>query len=140
MTHAQSAMCENPGVRIYKNASFAKFARKERISDATLRSAIVRAMRGLVDADLGGGLIKQRVAREGAGKSGGYRTLIFFLAGKRSIFAFGFAKSDKANLDDGELAMLRKAAKELLTFQQHKVDALVEIGRLVEVRRGDEDL
>jgi hypothetical protein len=87
------------GVTIYKNSWFAKFARKERISDAALCVAIDRAGRGLIDADLGSGLIKQRVAREGAGKSGGYRTLIFFRAGERSIFVFGFAKSDKANLD-----------------------------------------
>ena len=130
-------MTENPGVKIYMNAWFAKFARKERINDAALCDAVDRAMRGLIDADLGSGLIKQRVAREGAGKSGGYRTLIFFRAGERSIFAFGFAKSDQANLDDGQLAMMRKAAKELLAFSQHQVDALVKIGRLTEVSDGE---
>jgi hypothetical protein len=64
--------------RIYKNRWFAKFASREGISDATLVAAIDQANSGLVDADLGGGLIKQRVAREGGGKSGGYRTLVFF--------------------------------------------------------------
>jgi hypothetical protein len=81
--------------RTYKNRWFAKFASREGISDATLVAAIDRANRGLVDADLGGGLIKQRVAREGGGKSGGYRTLVFFRHEERAIFAFGFAKSDK---------------------------------------------
>ena len=102
--------------------------------------AIERAAHGLIDADLGSGLIKQRVAREGAGKSGGYRTLVFFRAGERSIFVFGFAKSDKANLDADELAAFKKAAKELLQFSHQQVDALVEIGRLMEVKRGKEDL
>jgi len=133
-------MAEIPGLRIYKNSWFAKFARKERISDAALRDAIDRAARGLVDTDLGSGLIKQRVAREGAGKSGGYRTLIFFRAGERSIFVFDFAKSDKANLDAEEPAEFKKAAKELLQFSQQQVDALVEIGRLMEVKRDEEDL
>jgi hypothetical protein len=140
MTDVRAAMSEIPGVTIYKNSWFAKFARKERISDASLCEAIDRATRGLIDADLGGGLIKQRVAREGAGRSGGYRTLIFFRSGERSIFVFGFAKSDKANLDAEELAEFKKAAKELLEFSQEQVDALVGIGRLLEVKRGEEDL
>ena len=126
--------------KIYKNSWFAKFARKERISDAALLDAIDQAAQGLIDADLGSGLIKQRVARQGAGKSGGYRTLIFFRAGERSIFVFGFAKSDKANLNAEELAEFKRAAKELLHFSQQQVDALVEIGRLMEVKRGEEDL
>jgi len=125
---------------IYKNAWFAKFARKERIGDAALCEAIDRAARGLIDADLGGGLIKQRVAREGAGKSGGYRTLIFYREGERAIFVFGFAKSDKANLDAAELAAFKKAARQLLDFSQQQIEALVAIGRLMEVRRGQDDL
>jgi hypothetical protein len=81
--------------RIYKNRWFAKFASREGISDAALVAAIDQANRGLVDADLGGGLIKQRVAREGGGKSGGYRTLVFFRHEELAIFAFGFAKSTR---------------------------------------------
>lgn len=69
-------MSDEQRTRIYKNRWFAKFASREGISDATLVAAIDQANRGLIDADLGGGLIKQRVAREGGGKSGGYRTLV----------------------------------------------------------------
>ena len=61
-------------VRIFKNKSFARFARKSGIADASLRKAVADAEKGLIDADLGGGVIKQRVARDGAGKSGGFRT------------------------------------------------------------------
>ena len=78
---------------VYLNRWFAKFARKERIGDEALRDAIRRAEQGLIDADLGSGLIKQRIAREGAGRSGGYRTIIFFRGGERAVFAFGFAKA-----------------------------------------------
>ncbi|MBP7951936.1 MAG: type II toxin-antitoxin system RelE/ParE family toxin [Sphingorhabdus sp.] len=127
-------------MRIYKNAWFAKFSRKEKIDDDTLCNAIRRAEQGLIDADLGSGLLKQRVAREGAGKSGGYRTLIFFRSGERAIFAFGFAKSEKTNLNTEELAEFRKAAKEYLAFSQHQIDRLVQIERLTEVSDGDEDL
>jgi len=52
-------------MHIYKNRWFAKFARREGIADARLREAIDRANAGLIDADLGGGLVKQRVARDG---------------------------------------------------------------------------
>ncbi|MFZ5745988.1 MAG: type II toxin-antitoxin system RelE/ParE family toxin [Pseudomonadota bacterium] len=88
-------MTGKPQTRIYKNRWFAKFASREGIGDSTLVAAVEQANRGLIDADLGGGLIKQRVAREGGGKSGGYRTLVFFRHEERAIFAFCFAKSDK---------------------------------------------
>ena len=127
-------------MRIYKNTWFAKFSRKEKIDDDNLCNAIRRAEQGLIDADLGSGLLKQRVAREGAGKSGGYRTLIFFRSGERAIFAFGFAKSEKTNLNTEELAEFRKAAKKYLAFSQHQIDRLVQIERLTEVSDGDEDL
>ena len=127
-------------MRIYKNAWFAKFARKERISDAALCEAVDRAARGSIDADLGGGLIKQRVARSGAGKSGGYRTLIFFRQTERAIFAGGFAKSDQENLSAGELVALKMAAKQYLAFSQQQMDDLVGLETMIEVSNGDEDL
>jgi hypothetical protein len=128
------------GLRIYKSAWFAKFARKERISDGELCEAVNRAEQGLIDADLGSGLFKQRVARKGEGRSGGYRTLIFFRKADRAIFAFGFAKSDQANLSALELAGYRNAAKEYLAFSQRQIDAQLEIKSLIEVTDDDEDL
>jgi hypothetical protein len=71
--------------RIYKNRWFAKFASREGISDAALIAAVEQADNGLIDAYLGGGLIKQRVAREGGGKSGGYRTLVLFRHEERAV-------------------------------------------------------
>jgi hypothetical protein len=62
-------------VRVFKTKAFARFARAQRMSDGSLGEAIRRAERGLIDADLGGGVIKQRVARPGQGRSGGYRVL-----------------------------------------------------------------
>ena len=67
-----------------------------------LVDAVARAEKGQVDADLGGGVIKQRIARPGRGKSGGYRTIIFFRRGARAVFAYGFAKSDRTNIDADE--------------------------------------
>ena len=127
-------------MRVFKNSRFHKFARKEKISDAMLCEAVERAERGQIDADLGAGLIKQRVARPGAGKSGGFRTLVFFRAETRAVFACGFAKSDMANLDDAEEAYLKKAAKLVLGFADAQMDAEVAAGRMFEVNCDEQDL
>lgn len=127
-------------MRVFKNGWFQKFARKEKISDAMLCEAIARAERGQIDADLGSGLIKQRVARLGAGKSGGFRTLVFFRTQKRAVFAFGFAKSDMANLDNADEAYLKKAAKLVLGFTDEQMDAEVVAGCMLEVKCDDQDL
>ncbi len=121
-------------MRVFKNAWFQKFARKEKISDAMLCEAVARAERGQIDADLGSGLIKQRLARPGAGKSGGFRTLVFFRTQQRAVFAFGFAKSDMANLDDADEAYLKKAAKLVLGFTDEQMDAEIAAGRMLEVK------
>ena len=84
-------------MRIFKVKTFARFSRKEGLPDASLGEAVADAERGLIDADLGGGLIKQRVARSGGGKSGGFRTVIAFRSKERAIFLFGFAKNDLDN-------------------------------------------
>ncbi|KAB1088669.1 type II toxin-antitoxin system RelE/ParE family toxin (plasmid) [Rhizobium sp. T1470] len=127
-------------MRVFKNGWFQKFARKEKISDAMLCEAVARAERGQIDADLGAGLIKQRVARPGAGKSGGFRTLVFFRAQTRAVFAFGFAKSDMANLDAGDEAYIKKAAKLVLGFTDAQMKTEVDAGRMLEVKCDDKDL
>jgi len=91
-----------------------------------------------VDADLGGGVIKQRGARTGQGKSGGYRTLILFKQGDRAIFAFGFAKSAQANISKADLALLRNAATEALEWSAEELDRLVVSGTLLEIDDGND--
>ena len=120
-------------MRIFKSGRFDRFARKERIEDAILCEAVRRAEQGLVDAELGNGLIKQRVARRGAGKSGGFRTIVIFRTEIRAVFVFGFAKSDRSNLDDMELTAFRKAAKLVLSFSDAQMDAEIAAGRMIEM-------
>lgn len=123
-------------MRVFKNTWFQRFARKEQITDAALCDAVARASKGFIDADLGGGLIKQRVALPGAGKSGGYRTLVFFRAETRAVFAFGFAKNDMDNIDAADEADLKKAAKVLLGLSDAGINELVADGKIVEVECG----
>ena len=127
-------------MRVFKNAWFRKFATKERISDAVLCEAVSRAQIGLVDADLGGGLLKQRVARPAAGRSGGYRTILVFRSGARAVFVFGFAKSDRANLTAKEEVVYKAAAKLVLAFSENQLDAEVASGRMTEVKCDGQDL
>ncbi len=97
-------------MQVFKTRWFARFAKSEGIADKSLREAIERADRGLIDADLGGGLIKQRVARSGQGRSGGYRTIIAYRGRNRAVFLYGFAKSERENIERDELISFRTAA------------------------------
>ena len=120
-------------MRIFKNTWFTRFAKREKISDDALCKAITEAERGVVAADLGGHVIKQRVARPGQGKSGGYRTIVIFQQGDKSFFVYGFAKSDRANIDKAELEAFRQAAVHLLALDEEQLDKLLENGALTEV-------
>jgi hypothetical protein len=120
-------------------ARFARFAHRESISDETLAKAIVEAESGLIAAELGGGLIKLRVARPGRGKSGGYRTLIAYSRGRRAVFLVGFAKSERENIDPKQLADLKTAATDILNRSEHMLDMEIEQGRLQEVHYEQDD-
>jgi hypothetical protein len=119
--------------------TFRRFQRKEGIDDNALREAIRRAERGLMDADLGGGLIKQRVARKGQGRSGGFRTIIAYRVGARAVFLHGFTKSQKENIADDELAALRQIARNLLKADEDDLERMIADDRLAELTYDEED-
>ena len=93
-------------MQTFKTKAFARFADREGLEDAALCEAVRRAGEGLIDADLGGGVIKQRIARKGGGRSGGFRTIVVFRRGELAFFVHGFAKSDRENLRRKELSGL----------------------------------
>ena len=113
-------------MRIFKNDWFYRFARRESISDSVLKEAIARAEKGVIDADLGGGVIKQRIARPGQGKSGGYRSIIFFRRGERALFVYGFAKSDWENVYPNEVAEFKKTAKGFFSLTDKQIKSLLD--------------
>jgi hypothetical protein len=123
-------------VQVYKTKGLARFARRERIADASLAEAIDRADRGLIDADLGGGLIKQRVARQGQGRSGGYRTIVAYRTKDRAVFLYAFAKNERENIDPDELAELRKLGLNWLNAPARKMNEAIADGSLQEVDCG----
>lgn len=103
-------------MRIFKNKAFTRFAKKSGIDDSSLCKAIRDIEQGLLDANLGGGVIKQRVARSGEGKSGGFRTIILFRIEKLAFFIHGFAKNERDNIDSDELVAMRKMATIMLNY------------------------
>ncbi|KAB2680975.1 type II toxin-antitoxin system RelE/ParE family toxin [Brucella pseudintermedia] len=122
-----------------RNEEFARFARKSRLAADKLLQAAAEVMFGRFDANLGGGVYKQRVARDGGGKSGGFRTIVVFRAGEHSFFVHGFAKSEKANVSAKELKALRQLANVLLGFSDEELRIAQNAGELVEVvTDGDE--
>ncbi|SMF84115.1 hypothetical protein SAMN06265365_15317 [Tistlia consotensis] len=127
---------------IYKTKAFARFARKAGLTDAQLAGAAVQVASGHYDADLGGGVYKQRVARAGGGKSGGFRTLLAFRAGRSCFFVYGFAKNAKANVTAKELEALQGYAALLLGYGEQELARAIAVGEVVKLERdadGDED-
>lgn len=120
-------------MRVFKTRPFSRFANREGITEEELCRAIRQAEQGLVNADLGGGVIKQRLARRGQGKSGGYRSIVLFRRAERAFFVYGFAKSDQDNIQQNELQAFRRLASEMLALDDKALAAAVENGTITEV-------
>jgi hypothetical protein len=120
-------------MRVFKTKPFTRFALREAIRDAALCDAVARAESGLVDADLGRGVIKQRLARPGQGKSGGFRSIILFRRGARAFFVFGFAKNARDNIDAAELQAFRRLADEVLGYGDATLALAMANGTMTEV-------
>jgi hypothetical protein len=120
-------------LRVFKTRHFSRWMRKTALSDEALCAAVSELRQGLVDADLGGGVVKKRVALPGRGKSGGARTLVATNSGDRWFFLFGFEKSERPNVGAKELEALQKVAADLLKLSSRELDALVETEALQEI-------
>lgn len=127
------SMAARGSMRVFKTKPFARFADHQGIDDRALCDAVERAERGLVDVDLGGGVIKQRIARKGQGKSGGFRSIVLFRRGELSFFVYGFAKSARANIRKDELAAFRALAGEMLGLGEAALEAAMANGTIIEV-------
>ncbi len=123
-------MSGGPGSRTFKTKAFARFAGRATIDDAALCEAVDRARSGSVDADLGGGVIKQRIARRGGGRSGGFRTIMLFRRGELAFFVYGFAKSVRENLRRDALETFRRLADAYLALDRAGLAAALAVGAI----------
>lgn len=119
--------------RVYKTRQFAKWMRKTDLTDDALCLAVREMVSGLVDADLGGDVLKKRVALPGRGKRGGVRTLVATRRASRWFFVFGFEKNEKANVTSTELEALQWLAKQLLNLSGAQLEVAAQDGSLQEI-------
>ncbi len=127
-------------MRVFKNRWFARFARQNGIGDGALCEAVARAGRGLIDADLGGGVIKQRIARPNEGRSGGYGSIVLFRSGDKAFFVYGFPKSARGNIRADELKGFRMLAAEMLDHDPATLAKALKSGAILEVQCDEQDL
>jgi hypothetical protein len=123
--------------RVFKTRHFSRWMRKTELTDKSLCRGVQEMARGLIDADLGGGVVKKRVGLAGRGKSGGARTLLATNKGSRWFFVYGFEKNDRANITDDELEALQDIAAQLLGRSSVQLDAAVLDGALQEICHDD---
>ena len=123
-------------MQIFKTRWFERFAKKHTISDSVLRDTIERVEKGLVDADLGNGVIKLRIARSGEGRSGGYRVIVLFKRREYSFFVYGYSKSNRENIKRDEEQAFRDMAHHVLTLSKTEIELLLEKNEFVEVFYG----
>lgn len=123
---------------VYKTKSFARFAHKACIRDAALWKSALLADSGIIDADLGGGVIKLRIARAGEGKSGGSRCIVLFCRKQRAVFVHGFEKKDQGNIRANELEAFRELARIVLGYSRNEMSERVADGALIEIQPSTE--
>ncbi len=121
------AMSRRPLTRAFKTAWFSKAARKSRIGDPALVAAIREVMQGQAD-DLGGGVFKKRLNKNM------HRSIVLAKGGRHWIFAYLFAKNDRANIDEDELADFRKLAHAFGRMTDTELRAMLKQGDLLELR------
>jgi hypothetical protein len=124
---------------VYKTKTFARFAKRAHITDTDLWNSALLANHGSIDADLGGGVIKQRIARPGEGKSGGSRTILAFRKADRAVYVFGFEKKDMDNVDIRQLKALRTLARVVLGYNVDQIKHQIKAGELSFVEAPKED-
>ncbi|MBB4285670.1 type II toxin-antitoxin system RelE/ParE family toxin [Roseospira goensis] len=125
-------------MRILAVPAFARCLKSLDFSAADVRAAIEDMNNGLVHANLGSGLFKQRVARPGTGKRGGHRIVLAFRAHDRAILLYGFPKAKRATLSKDETAALKKLAAKLLAYDASQIARALQSGALVKLVEHDE--
>ena len=124
-------------MQAFKTKLFAKWADREGLGDAPLASAVAEMEQGLIDARLGGLVVKKRVALPGRGKRGGARTLVAFRQGNKAFFVYGFAKSERVNVSEKELRALKMLAKELMNYTAAALTKAMNASEMIEIEVND---
>ncbi|MCB0318866.1 MAG: type II toxin-antitoxin system RelE/ParE family toxin [Bdellovibrionales bacterium] len=119
--------------RIFKLKAFGRWMLSNSIEDRILLRAVEEIESGLVDADLGGGIVKKRIPALGRGKSGGARTILAFKTNMNVFFIYGFMKNELENIDKLELQYLKKYADYLFSLNELDLIKLIDLDSVLEV-------
>jgi len=122
-------------MNVFKTRTFQRWAIKVGVTDAALLDTVVKMEHGLIDADLGGNLFKQRVALPGRGKSSSTRTIIATQFADVLFFVYGFEKSERDNISAKELQLYQRFARELLSLTEDQISTALVSQVLLEVKR-----
>jgi hypothetical protein len=123
--------------RVFLTRPFSRFIKKAGIPDQSLWDAVQEMRQGLIDADLGGHVLKRRVALLGRGKRGGARTIVATRMEDHWFFLYGFSKNERSNIDKHELKALQELARELLEFDRSQLSDALSAGEIVEIHDGN---
>jgi hypothetical protein len=118
---------------IHKTKVFSRWARKEGLGDRALCAAVAEMAAGLYEADLGGNLLKKRIARRGHGERDGFRTLVATNKDDRWFFVYGFAKNERSNIEVKDEVALKLLAATLLAMTTIALDSTNIADELIEV-------
>ena len=124
--------------RVFKYTRFSRFASKENITDQELLEVVDKLEAEQADANLGGDVYKVRIARQGEGKSGGHRVIVYFRNEYRTFFSYGFSKNDKGNISEKDLKRFKKDAKKRLSLTDEEIEDRLRNGILIEIIEEEE--
>ncbi len=119
--------------RVFRTRTFTRWMEKAGLSDKALLKAIDEITKGLIDANLGGNLVKKRVALPGRGKSGGARTIVATKMMGRWFFIYGFNKNERSNIEPDELKALQELAEDYLRLDEKQLEEAVKSGKMTEI-------
>jgi len=125
--------------RVLKTRTFTRWAQREGLADGDLISSVAEMKQGLIDARLGGGVFKKRVAKSGRGKRGGYRVILASNLRDRWVFMFGFGKNERDNIDDLELRLMKQLAAAFLALDEQGLKRMIAAKELVETGHGKQE-
>ena len=124
-------------MRVFKYTRFSRFASKEGITDHELLEVVNQLEEDQADANLGGDVYKVRVARQGEGKSGGHRVIVYFRNEYRTFFSYGFSKNDRGNINRKELKAFKEDAKKWFSLTDEQIKVALQKGTLIEITEED---
>lgn len=125
--------------RIFRTSTFSRWMRKVRLTDADLSHAVSEMAQGLIDADLGGHVVKKRIALPGQGKRGGARVIVATKMADRWFFLYGFRKNERHDIGKDELKAIQEVAAMLWAFDDRQLATALVTGEIVEVTDGNQE-